>query len=48
MILIYFDAFASIRLEDDEVFASDIADIGLQLDEPDAAPMLVTFLPAVL
>ena len=48
VILIYFRTLASVRLEDDEVFASDITDIGLQFHEPDAAPIPVTFLPVVL
>ena len=48
VILIYFRTLASLPLEDDEVFASDITDIGLQFHEPDAAPIPVTFLPVVL
>ena len=48
VILIYFRTLASVPLEDDEVFASDITDIGLQFHEPDAAPITVTFLPVVL
>ena len=48
MILIYFCALTSVRVEDDGVFASDITDIGLQFHEPDAVPIPVTFLPVVL
>ena len=36
------------RLEDDEVFASDMTDVGLQFHEPDTAPAPVTILPLVL
>ena len=39
---------ANVRLEDDEVYASDMTDIGLQFHEPDAAPAPVTILPVVL
>ena len=35
------------RLEDDEVFASDMTAVGLQFHEPDAAPAPVTILPLV-
>ena len=35
------------RLEDDEVFASDMTDVGLQFHEPDATPAPVTILPLV-
>lgn len=38
VIVIYFRTLANVRLEDDEVFASDMTDIGLQFHEPDAAP----------
>ena len=48
VILIYFRTLASLPLEDDEVFASDMIDIGLQFHEPDAAPAPVTILPLVL
>ena len=48
VILSYFRTLASAPLKDDEVFASDITDIGLQFHEPDAAPIPVTFLPVVL
>ena len=43
-----FSYLANVRLEDNEVFASDMTDIGLQFHEPDAAPIPVTFLPVVL
>ena len=36
------------RLEDDEAFASDMTDVGLQFHEPDAAPASVKILPLVL
>ena len=48
VIVIYFRTSANVRLEDDEVFASDITVIGLQFHEPDAAPAPVTILPVVL
>ena len=48
VILIYFRTLASAQLEDVEIFASDMTDIGLKLHEPDAAPMPVTFLQFVL
>ena len=48
MIVIYFRTLANARLEDDEVYASDMTDIGLQFHEPDAAPAPVTILPVVL
>ena len=48
VIVIYFRTQANVRLEDDEVFASDMTDIGLQFHEPDAAPAPVTILPLVL
>ena len=48
VILIYFRTLASVPLEDDEVFASDMTDIGLQFHEPDVVPIPVTFLPVVL
>ena len=46
--MIYFRTFANVRLEDNEVFASDMTDIGLQFHEPDASPAPVTILPVVL
>ena len=48
VILIYFRTLASVPLEDDEVFTSDMTDIGLQFHEPNATPIPVTFLPVVL
>ena len=48
VILIYFRTLASVRLEDDEVFASDRTDIPLQFHEPDAAPIAVTLFPVAL
>ena len=48
VILNYFRILASTRLEDDEVFTSDMTDIGLQFHEPNATPIPVTFLPVVL
>ena len=45
--VIYFSTLANVRLEDDEVFASDMTDVGLQFHEPDAAPAPVTILPLV-
>ena len=45
VIVIYFRTLANVRLEDDEVFASDLTDIGLQLHEPDATPASVKILP---
>ena len=48
VIVIYFRTLVHVRLEDDEVFASDMTDIGLQFHEPDAAPAPVTVLPVVL
>ena len=48
VIEIYFRTLANVRLEDDEVFASDLTDIGLQFHEPDAAPASVTILPVSL
>ena len=47
VIVIYFRTQANVRLEDDEVFASDMTDIGLQFHKPDAAPAPVTILPLV-
>ena len=47
VIVIYFRTLANVRLEDDEVFASDMSDIGLQFHKPDAAPAPVTILPLV-
>ena len=46
--MIYFRTLANVRLEDNEVFASEMTDIGLQFHEPDAAPASVTILPFVL
>ena len=48
VIVIYFRTSANVRLEDDEVFASDITDIGLQFHEPDVASAPVTILQMVL
>ena len=48
VIVIYFRTLANVRHKDDEVFASDITNIGLQLHEPGAAPAPVTILPVVL
>ena len=48
VILIYFRTLASVRLEDNKVFASDMTDIGLQFYESAATPMPVTFLTVVL
>ena len=48
VIAIYFRTLANVRLEDTEVFNSDMTDIGLKFDEPDAAPAPVTILPVVL
>ena len=48
MILIYFRALASARLEDGGVFSSDIKDIGLQFRQPNITPLPVTVLRAVL
>ena len=48
VIEIYFRTLANVSLEDGEVFASDITDIGLQFHEPDAAPAPVTILPVAL
>ena len=48
VIVIYFRTLANVRLEDDEVYASDMTDIGLQFHKPDAAPAPVTILPVVL
>ena len=42
VIVIYFRTLANVRLEDDEVFASDMTNIGLQFHKPDAAPAPVT------
>ena len=47
VIVIYFCTLANVRLEDNEIFASDMTDIGLQFHEPDAAPAPVTILPMV-
>ena len=48
MIVIYFRSLANVRPEDNEVFASDMTDIGLQSHEPDASPAPVTILLVVL
>ena len=48
VIVIYFRTFANVRLEDNEVSASDMTDIGLQFHEPDAAPASVKILPVSL
>ena len=48
MIVIYFRTLANVRLEDNEVFASDMPDIGLQFHEPGATPAPVKILPVVL
>ena len=48
VIEIYFRNLANVRLEDGEVFTSDITDIELQFHEPDAAPAPVTILSVVL
>ena len=44
----HFFTLANVRLEDDEAFASDMTDIGLQFHEPDVAPAPVTILSLVL
>ena len=46
--MIYFRTLANVRLEDNEVFASDMTDIGLQFHKPDAAASPVTILPVAL
>ena len=38
VIVFYFCTLANVRPEDNEVFASDMTDIGLQFHEPDATP----------
>ena len=48
VIVIYFRTLVNVRLEDNEVFASDMTDIGLHFHELDAAPAPVTILPVVL
>jgi hypothetical protein len=48
VMVIYFFTLANVRLEDDEVFASDMTDIGLQFHEPDVARAPVTILSVVL
>ena len=48
VIVIYFRTFANVRLEDNEVSASDMTDVGLQFHEPDASPAPATILPVVL
>ena len=46
--MIYFRTLANVRPEDNEVFASDMTDIGLQFHKPYAALAPVTILPVVL
>ena len=48
VIVIYFRTLANMRLQDNEVFASDMTDIVLRFHEPDAVPAPVTILPVVL
>ena len=48
VMVIHFFTLANVRLEDDEVFASDMTDIGLQFHEPDVARAPVTILSVVL
>ena len=48
VIVIYFRTLANMRLQDNEVFASDMTDIGLQFHKPNAALAPVTILPVVL
>ena len=48
VIVINFRTLANVRFEDNEVFASDMTNIGLQFHKPDAAPAPVTILPVVL
>ena len=48
VIVFYFCTLANMRLEDNEVFASDLTDIGLQFHKPNAALAPVTILPVVL
>ena len=48
MISISFRTLANMQLEDDQVFASDIIEVGLQFHQPDAANIPVTFSPVVL
>ena len=48
VIVVYFRALANMRLEHNEVFSSDMTDIGLLFHEPDAAPAPVTILSVVL
>ena len=48
MIVIYSRTLANVRLEVNEVFASDMTDFGLQFHEPDASPAPATILPVVL
>ena len=47
-ILVFFLNSTSVRLEDDEVFSSDMQDTRLQLHEPNVVPIPVKFLQAVL
>ena len=47
-IVFYFCTLANVRLEHNEVFSSDMTDIGLLFHEPDAAPAPVTILSVVL
>ena len=48
VIVINFRTLANVRLEDNEVFASDMTNIRLHFHEPDASPAPVTILPVVL
>ena len=48
VMVIHFFTLANVRLEDDEVFAGDMTDIGLQFHEPDVARAPVTILSVVL
>ena len=48
VIVIYFRTLANVRLEDNEVFASDMTDIGLQFHKPDASPAPITIWPVML
>ena len=47
-IVFYFCTSANVRLEDNEVFANDTTEIGLQFHKPEAAPAPVKILLAVL
>ena len=48
VIVFYFCTLATVRLEDNEVFASDMTDIGLLFHKPDAAPAPIKILLVVL